>query len=146
MAKKSPQEKNVDPSIAAYVNSVTDDLSNRVAAFETLIENTRQDVGELREDVAKMRTGVDAASNSIEVMAIKAKDLIDARLNSAGDINADFKAEIHDIISTYTDQVANFQICVDEMTSKLERYFDKEKYAITKSMIAKVIKEEKLHG
>jgi len=140
------QKKNIDPAIAAYVNSVTDDLNAKIKAFETLIEETKQDVGELRSEVAKMRTGVDAASNSIEVMAVKAKDLIDARLGSAGDINSEFKSEITEIISTYADQVANFQICVDEMTSKLERYFDKEKYAITKSMIVKVIQEEKLHG
>ena len=140
------QKKNIDPAIAAYVNSVTDDLNAKIKAFETLIEETKQDVSELRSEVAKMRTGVDAASNSIEVMAVKAKDLIDARLGSAGDINSEFKSEITEIISTYADQVANFQICVDEMTSKLERYFDKEKYAITKSMIVKVIQEEKLHG
>jgi len=140
------QKKNIDPAIAAYVNSVTDDLNAKIKVFESLIEETRQDVGELRSEVANMRTGVNAASNSIEVMAVKAKDLIDARLGSAGDINSEFKSEITEIISTYTDQVANFQICVDEMTSKLERYFDKEKYAITKSMIVKVIQEEKLHG
>ena len=140
------QKKNIDPAIAAYVNSVTDDLNAKIKAFETLIEETKQDVSELRSEVAKMRTGVDAASNSIEVMAVKAKDLIDARLGSAGDINSEFKSEITEIISKYANQVANFQICVDEMTSKLERYFDKEKYAITKSMIVKVIQEEKLHG
>tara|TARA_B100000902_G_C27301613_1_gene913149 strand:- start:467 stop:904 length:438 start_codon:yes stop_codon:yes gene_type:complete len=143
---ETPQKKNIDPAVAAYVTSVTEELNTKISAFETLIEDTRQDVGELRSEVVKMRTGVEAASNSIETMAVKAKDLIDAKIGSAGDINADFKAEITEIISTYTDQVSNFQISVDEMTSKLERYFDKEKYAITKSMIVKVIQEENLHG
>jgi hypothetical protein len=35
---------------------------------------------------------------------------------------------------------------VDEMTSKVDRYFQKEKYAITKAMIAEVLREEKING
>ena len=50
------------------------------------------------------------------------------------------------MIDGYSEQVANFQISVDEMMSKVERYFRKEKYAITKGIITEIINEEKLNG
>ena len=50
------------------------------------------------------------------------------------------------MIDGYSEQVANFQLSVDEMMSKVERYFRKEKYAITKGQITEIINEEKLNG
>ena len=54
--------------------------------------------------------------------------------------------EVSEMIDGYSEQVANFQLSVDEMMSKVERYFRKEKYAITKGMITEIINEEKLNG
>ena len=143
---KSPEEKNLDPAVAAYVNKIADDIAKQLQAFENIISETRKEVGELREDVTKMKIGVNSASNSIETISVRAKQLIDEKLNASSGLNDEFKNEINEIVTTYADQVANFQICVDEMTSKIERYFQKEKYAITKAMIAQVIKEEQVNG
>ena len=78
--------------------------------------------------------------------ASRTKDLIDKRLSGNDDINKDFKKEVSEMIDGYSEQVANFQLSVDEMMSKVERYFRKEKYAITKGMITEIINEEKLNG
>tara|TARA_E500000081_G_scaffold75700_1_gene77355 strand:- start:324 stop:761 length:438 start_codon:yes stop_codon:yes gene_type:complete len=143
---QSSQEKNLDPAVAAYVNKIADEISNQLKLFEQLMSDTRKEMGELREEVTKMKVGVHSASNSIDSMAEQARHLIDKKLSSSSHLNDEFKDEIKKIVGNYADQVANFQMCVDEMTSKVDRYFQKEKYAITKSMIAEVIAEEKING
>jgi methyl-accepting chemotaxis protein len=143
---KSSQEKNLDPAVAAYVNRIADDIAVQLKVFENLIVETRKEMGELRVDINQMKVGVHTASNSIDAMAEQARHLIDKKLYASSHLNDEFKNEITKIVTTYADQVANFQICVDEMTSKVDRYFQKEKYAITKAMIAEVLREEKING
>ena len=110
------------------------------------LDEVKQDCEKLRNEVSTLKMDVSAASNSIETIAIRTKDLIDKRLSGNDDINKDFKKEVSEMIDGYSEQVANFQLSVDEMMSKVERYFRKEKYAITKGMITEIINEEKLNG
>jgi hypothetical protein len=43
-------------------------------------------------------------------------------------------------------QVAKFQSSVDDLSHQMKRYFDKEKYEITKGLITKIMKEELDNG
>ncbi|MAE55997.1 MAG: hypothetical protein CMK23_08370 [Porticoccaceae bacterium] len=139
-------EKNVRPEVAAFVNKVQDDLHKKLDIFMASLDEVKQDCEKLRNEVSTLKMDVSAASNSIETIAIRTKDLIDKRLSGNDDINKDFKKEVSEMIDGYSEQVANFQLSVDEMMSKVERYFRKEKYAITKGMITEIINEEKLNG
>jgi len=139
-------EKNVRPEVAAFVNRVQDDLHKKLDIFMASLDEVKQDCEKLRNEVSTLKMDVSAASNSIETIAIRTKDLIDKRLSGNDDINKDFKKEVSEMIDGYSEQVANFQLSVDEMMSKVERYFRKEKYAITKGMITEIINEEKLNG
>ena len=139
-------EKNVKPEVAAFVNKVQDDLRKKLDNFMASLDEVRKDCEKLRGEVTSLKIDVSAASNSIETIAVRTKDLIDKRLSGNDDINKDFKEEVSEMIDSYSEQVANFQISVDEMMSKVERYFRKEKYAITKGMITEIINEEKLNG
>ena len=139
-------EKNVKPEVAAFVNKVQDDLHKKLDNFMASLDEVRKDCEKLRGEVTSLKIDVSAASNSIETIAVRTKDLIDKRLSGNDDINKDFKEEVSEMIDSYSEQVANFQISVDEMMSKVERYFRKEKYAITKGMITEIINEEKLNG
>ena len=139
-------EKNVRPEVAAFVNRVQDDLHKKLDIFMASLDEVKKDCEKLRNEVSTLKMDVSAASNSIETIAIRTKDLIDKRLSGNDDINKDFKKEVSEMIDGYSEQVANFQLSVDEMMSKVERYFRKEKYAITKGMITEIINEEKLNG
>lgn len=139
-------EKNVKPEVAAFVNRVQDDLHKKLDIFMASLDEVKEDCEKLRNEVSTLKMDVSAASNSIETIAIRTKDLIDKRLSGNDDINKDFKKEVSEMIDGYSEQVANFQLSVDEMMSKVERYFRKEKYAITKGMITEIINEEKLNG
>ena len=139
-------ERNVRPEVAAFVNKVQDDLHKKLDIFMASLDEVKQDCEKLRNEVSTLKMDVSAASNSIETIAIRTKDLIDKRLSGNDDINKDFKKEVSEMIDGYSEQVANFQLSVDEMMSKVERYFRKEKYAITKGMITEIINEEKLNG
>lgn len=139
-------EKNVRPEVAAFVNRVQDDLHKKLDIFMASLDEVKEDCEKLRNEVSTLKMDVSAASNSIETIAIRTKDLIDKRLSGNDDINKDFKKEVSEMIDGYSEQVANFQLSVDEMMSKVERYFRKEKYAITKGMITEIINEEKLNG
>ena len=139
-------EKNVKPEVAAFVNKVQDDLHKKLDNFMASLDEVKRDCEKLRGEVTSLKIDVSAASNSIETIAVRTKDLIDKRLSGNDDINKDFKEEVSEMIDGYSEQVANFQISVDEMMSKVERYFRKEKYAITKGMITEIINEEKLNG
>lgn len=139
-------EKNVRPEVAAFVNKVQDDLHKKLDIFMASLDEVKEDCEKLRNEVSTLKMDVSAASNSIETIAIRTKDLIDKRLSGNDDINKDFKKEVSEMIDGYSEQVANFQLSVDEMMSKVERYFRKEKYAITKGMITEIINEEKLNG
>mgnify|MGYP005658965245 FL=1 len=139
-------EKNVKPEVAAFVNRVQDDLHKKLDIFMASLDEVKEDCEKLRNEVSTLKMDVSAASNSIETIAMRTKDLIDKRLSGNDDINKDFKKEVSEMIDGYSEQVANFQLSVDEMMSKVERYFRKEKYAITKGMITEIINEEKLNG
>ena len=139
-------EKNVRPEVAAFVNRVQDDLHKKLDIFMASLDEVKEDCEKLRNEVSTLKMDVSAASNSIETIAMRTKDLIDKRLSGNDDINKDFKKEVSEMIDGYSEQVANFQLSVDEMMSKVERYFRKEKYAITKGMITEIINEEKLNG
>ena len=80
-------EKNVRPEVAAFVNKVQDDLHKKLDIFMASLDEVKQDCEKLRNEVSTLKMDVSAASNSIETIAIRTKDLIDKRLSGNDDIN-----------------------------------------------------------
>tara|TARA_B100000131_G_C18125667_1_gene614602 strand:+ start:6923 stop:7366 length:444 start_codon:yes stop_codon:yes gene_type:complete len=139
-------EKNVSPAIVAYVNATVEQSMKELQDLVLKLKENEGVVAGVQKDMVQLSQSVDAVKNSIDTIAIRTKEIIDAKLGSDSNVNEIFKEEVKKEIDSMSEQVSNFQISVDEMTSKLHRYFEKEKYSITKGIITEIINEEKLNG
>tara|TARA_B110000046_G_scaffold10626_1_gene10612 strand:+ start:13282 stop:13719 length:438 start_codon:yes stop_codon:yes gene_type:complete len=145
MTKKVLQ-KNVDPSVAAYVGAVESDMLSSIKQLKELILETGKQVSELRKELLTVQKSSDSTDSSIAAVELKAKRLIDKAFVSRNHEDESWKEEIEETTVALVSRVVAFEKRMDSMEGKLTRYFDKEKYAITKAMIAKVISEEKANG
>ncbi len=138
--------KNVDPSVAAYVGAVESDVLSSIKQLKELILENGKQVSELRKDLLKVQQSSDSTDSSIAAVELKAKRLIDKEFVSRDGQDESWKEEIEETTGALVSRVVAFEKRMDAMEANLKRYFDKEKYAITKAMIAKVISEEKANG
>lgn len=145
MTKKVLQ-KNVDPSVAAYVGSVEAEMLDSVKLLKELILKEGKQVSDLRKELLKVQKSSESTDSSIAAVELKAKRLIDKALGLKINEHVSWKEEIQEIVDAVEARVATFEKRMDAMESNLTRYFEKEKYAITKAMIAKVISEENANG
>jgi len=145
MTKKVLQ-KNVDPSVTAYVGAVESDMLSSINQLKELILEQGKQVSELRKDLLKVQQSSDSTDSSIAAVELKAKRLIDKALGGRDHEDGSWKEEVQEATLAIAARVGAFEKRMDTMEGKLTRYFDKEKYAITKAMIAKVISEEKVNG
>ena len=145
MTKKILQ-KNVDPSVVAFISVIEQDTQASIKELKAVISEDKKYLSELRKDLSSMQKSSDSIDNSIAAVELKAKRLIDKAIVSR-DHECDFwREEVEETTAALVARVATFEKRMDAMEANLTRYFDKEKYAITKAMIAKVISEEKANG
>ena len=137
MTKKVLQ-KNVDPSVVAFVSVIEKDTQASIKELKALISEDK--------DLSSMQESSDSTDNSIAAVELKAKRLIDKALVSRDHEDESWREEIEETTVALVSRVVAFEKRMDAMEANLTRYFDKEKYAITKAMIAKVISEEKANG
>ena len=145
MTKKILQ-KNVDPSVVAFISVIEQDTQASINELKAVISEDKKYISELRKDLSSMQDSSDSIDNSIAAVELKAKRLIDKALVSRDHEDESWREEIEETTVALVSRVVAFEKRMDAMESNLTRYFDKEKYAITKAMIAKVISEEKANG
>ena len=99
----------------------------------------RQDFGTFQSEVAKV-------SSSLDQFAARTRKIIDDALAADSKSDKTFHDEVSNEVATMALQVAKFQSSVDDLSHQMKRYFDKEKYEITKGLITKIMKEELDNG
>jgi len=143
---KKALEKNVDPAISAYMNAVMDEINQTLADTKAVVAANQKEMKAMKKDMASIQKSVDDAVNNIGAIEIKTKKLIDKALGSRDSTDGDYKTEITALVTDYDAEVKRLVQNVDQLQYDMKRYFDKEKYAITKGLITQIMKEEKANG
>jgi uncharacterized protein YPO0396 len=94
----------------------------------------------------ELNTRVEAITTSLHTMPFQVKKIIDASVLSLAEQNTSLKESVAADIRELTYRVDALQQAITTTNHEVKRYFDKEKYAITKGIITQIIKEENLHG
>lgn len=145
MTKKALQ-KNVDPSVVAFVSVIEKDTLASIQELKLEILEHKKQASELKSDLLRVQKSSDSTDNSIAAVELKAKRLVDKALGNRDTEDSVWKDDAQEVIDAIEARVSVFEKRMDAMEANLKRYFDKEKYAITKAMIAQVISEEKANG
>jgi len=146
MAKTKTLAKNVDPAITAFITAYVDEALASLEAKIVASTKTANSSATLKKDVASLQTDFTNLKSSIEGLGERIKKMIDDRLISIEVRGGAHKDEIQKIVDDCDTKVAAFQKSVDDLQYKMTRYFDKEKYAITKGIITQIMNEERENG
>jgi tetrahydromethanopterin S-methyltransferase subunit B len=118
--------------------------------LEDLLELLAADISKAQSSIIesekKSQDAVDTLESSVVSMTSKIKKILDANAAVVAEKESILQSAIAEDISRLTAKIDDLQQSITDTNHKLKRYFDKEKYAITKGIITKIIKEEKLHG
>jgi len=145
MSKKA-LSKNVDSSVAGYVTAIETEILGHIKALQDLMEDQKKQAASMKESISVLQGFSESTDNSIAAIEMKAKTLIDKSFKSQTSNNEEWKEEVSSIAGKLIAQVESFEKRVDDLEYKMTRYFDKEKYAITKGIITQIINEEKVNG
>jgi len=138
--------KNVDPAVTAYMAAVEVELAESLNPFKELMSEQKKQVGNLQKELEQLKESAGSTESSIAAVEMKAKRLIDKAVGGRDTQDSVWKDDAQEVIDAIEARVSVFERRMDEMERKLSRYFDKEKYAITKGIITKIMNEEKLNG
>jgi uncharacterized membrane protein len=94
----------------------------------------------------KAQDAIFALKSSISSMTSTIKKILDANAAAVTEKESIFQSSIAEDIEHLTARIDALQQATTTTNHEVKRYFDKEKYAITKGIITQIIKEEKLHG
>ena len=146
MAKSSTLAKNVDPAITAFITAYVDEALASLEAKRAASTKTDGSSATLKKDIASLKTDFANLKSSIEGMAVRTKKVIDDHVSSIKTQGDSHKSEVDEIVKAFDTKVAQFQKLADDLDYKMTRYFDKEKYEITKGLITKIMNEERDNG
>jgi ABC-type transporter Mla subunit MlaD len=146
MARKAALKKNVDPSVSAYIEAELSEIVAKLAAVEEKTAKTAKDLTKIRQDFGTFQSEVAKVSTSLDQFAARTRKIIDDALAADNKSDKTFHDEVSNEVATMALQVAKFQSSVDDLSHQMKRYFDKEKYEITKGLITKIMKEELDNG
>ena len=145
MSKKA-LSKNVDASVAGYVSAIETEIHEQIKVLQDLMADQNKQAASMKESISVLQGFSESTDNSIASIEMKAKTLIDKALKSQTSGNEEWKDEVSSITGNLIAQVETFEKRMDDLEYKMKRYFDKEKYAITKGIITQIINEEKVNG
>lgn len=146
MARKAALKKNVDPSVSAYIEAELSEIVAKLATVEEKTAKTAKDLTKIRQDFGAFQSEVAKVSSSLDQFAARTRKIIDDALAADNKSDKTFHDEVSNEVATMALQVAKFQSSVDDLSHQMKRYFDKEKYEITKGLITKIMKEELDNG
>tara|TARA_B100000035_G_scaffold294397_1_gene284642 strand:+ start:459 stop:896 length:438 start_codon:yes stop_codon:yes gene_type:complete len=138
--------KNVDPAVTGLLEAVEKDLLGSMEEYKALFAEQRKSANQMAKDIASLQKHADSTESSIAAVEMKAKNLIDKSLSSQSTTDTSWKDEVSVLAGELVARVEGFERRMDDLEHKLTRYFDKEKYAITKGIITQIINEEKANG
>ena len=75
-------EKNVSPAIVAYVNATVEQSMKELQDLVLKLKENEGVVAGVQKDMVQLSQSVDAVKNSIDTIAIRTKEIIDAKLGS----------------------------------------------------------------
>lgn len=146
MARKAALKKNVDPSVSAYIEAELSEIVAKLDAVEEKTAKAVKDLTKIRQDFGAFQSEVTKVSSSLDQFAARTRKIIDDALAADNKSDKTFHDEVSNEVATMALQVAKFQSSVDDLSHQMKRYFDKEKYEITKGLITKIMKEELDNG
>ena len=146
MARKAALKKNVDPSVSAYIEAELSEIVAKLATVEEKTAKTAKDLTKIRQDFGAFQSEAAKVSSSLDQFAARTRKIIDDALAADNKSDKTFHDEVSNEVATMALQVAKFQSSVDDLSHQMKRYFDKEKYEITKGLITKIMKEELDNG
>ena len=114
--------------------------------IQILVSGAKKAARQMAKDIVSLQKHADSTENSIAAVEMKAKNLIDKSLSSQSTTDTSWKDEVSVLAGELVARVEGFERRMDDLEHKLTRYFDKEKYAITKGIITQIINEEKANG
>jgi predicted nucleic acid-binding Zn-ribbon protein len=143
---KKALEKNVDPAVMAYMNAVVDDINKLLDKLKAEAAENKKQLTAIKREVAKLSKSADDTANNIAAIEIKASKQIQKALANRDTDDQSVKEQTQEIVEAVEARISVFEESVSDLNHKVTRYFDKEKYAITKGLITQIIKEEKVNG
>lgn len=143
---KKALEKNVDPTVVAYMNAVAEEISQSFKVLKADFTETKKQLTQIKRDLTNLQKDADDTANSIAAVEIKAGKQIQKALAGLDTGDQTIKEQTQELVEQLEARVDVFEESVSDLNHKVTRYFDKEKYAITKGIITQIIKEEKLNG
>ena len=143
---KKALEKNVDPAVMAYMNAVVDDINKLLDKLKAEAVENKKQLTAIKREVAKLSKSADDTANNIAAIEIKASKQIQKALGNRDTDDQSIKEETQEIVKDMEARISTFESSVSDLNHKVTRYFDKEKYAITKGLITQIMKEEKVNG
>ena len=143
---KKALEKNVDPTVVAYMNAVAEEISQSFKVLKADFTETKKQLTQIKRDLTNLQKDADDTANSIAAVEIKAGKQIQKALAGLDTGDQTIKEQTQELVEQLEARVDVFEESVSDLNHKVTRYFDKEKYAITKGIITQIIKEEKANG
>lgn len=143
---KKALEKNVDPAVMAYMNAVVDDINKLLDKLKAEAAENKKQLTAIKREVAKLSKSADDTANNIAAIEIKASKQIQKALANRDTDDQSIKEQTQEIVEAVEARISVFEESVSDLNHKVTRYFDKEKYAITKGLITQIMKEEKVNG
>lgn len=143
---KKALEKNVDPAVMAYMNAVVDDINKLLDKLKAEAAENKKQLTAIKREVAKLSKSAEDTANNIAAIEIKASKQIQKALANRDTDDQSIKEQTQEIVEAVEARISVFEESVSDLNHKVTRYFDKEKYAITKGLITQIIKEEKVNG
>lgn len=143
---KKALEKNVDPAVMAYMNAVVDDINKLLDKLKAEAAENKKQLTAIKREVTKLSKSADDTANNIAAIEIKASKQIQKALANRDTDDQSIKEQTQEIVEAVEARISVFEESVSDLNHKVTRYFDKEKYAITKGLITQIIKEEKANG
>ena len=119
------------------------DLKDRLESLEGMIKATQAAITISEKE---SQASLHRVESSVDSMTSKIRKILDDNAASVTEKESLLRESVTEEIAQLTSEINDLQQAITTTNHKVKRYFDKEKYAITKGIITKIIKEEKLHG
>jgi tetrahydromethanopterin S-methyltransferase subunit B len=118
--------------------------------LEDLLELLAADISKTQSSIIdsekKSQDAIFALESSIFSMTSTIKKILDGNAIVVAEKEAILQSSIAEDIERLTARIDDLHQSITNTNHEVKRYFDKEKYAITKGIVTQIIKEEKLHG
>jgi len=139
-------KQNIDPAISAYIESyVREQLSSLADIAHTLKDNEAA-LSMLIEAKVELEKSISDINSNINSMGERVKKIIDDNLAQISEGTEIASNDLYDRIDKLETSMEASEKYQQHLYASFQRYIKKEKYDITRKLVADVIRQELEHG